>query len=225
MLLQWRSESDSHSVMSDSVLPHGLYSSWNSPGQNTGVSSLSLPQGNFPTQGLNPGLLHWRWILYQQSHKEILVQFLGQEDTLVEGMANPLHYSDRENPVDRGAWQTTVHGVAKSRTWLNNKLARRAHTHTHTHTCSSKLCCSRVNCTVFKFFISFYRIFLKIMFDWRTIDLQYCESAISIHVFLPSEPLSLHPSLLPTPLGHHRTPADTWKSFISLATKPHPKSL
>ena len=35
------------------------------------------------------------------------------------------------------------------------------HTHTHTHTCSSKLCCSRVNCTVFKFFISFYSIFLK----------------------------------------------------------------
>ena len=48
----------------------GLYSPWNSPGQNTGVgSSLSLLQGIFPTQGLNPGLLHCRQILYQLSHK------------------------------------------------------------------------------------------------------------------------------------------------------------
>ena len=44
--------------------PHGLYSSWNSAGQHTGVGSLSLLQGIFSTQGLNPGLLHCRWILY-----------------------------------------------------------------------------------------------------------------------------------------------------------------
>ena len=43
--------------------------SWNSPGQNTGVSSLSLLQGIFPTQGSNPGLLHCRWILQLLSHK------------------------------------------------------------------------------------------------------------------------------------------------------------
>ena len=49
--------------------PHGLYSPWNSPGQNTGVGSLSLLQEIFPTQGLNPGLLHCRQILYQLSHK------------------------------------------------------------------------------------------------------------------------------------------------------------
>ena len=42
--------------VSDSLLPHGLYSSWNSPSQNTGVGSLSLLQGIFPTQGSNPGL-------------------------------------------------------------------------------------------------------------------------------------------------------------------------
>ena len=36
--------------------PHGLYSPWNSPGQNTGVGGLSLLQGIFPTQGSNPGL-------------------------------------------------------------------------------------------------------------------------------------------------------------------------
>ena len=83
--------------MSDSLRPHGLqhtrllcpkltpekwkslscvpvcnpmdYSPWNSPGQNTGVGSLSLLQGIFPIQGSNPGLLHCRWILYQMSHK------------------------------------------------------------------------------------------------------------------------------------------------------------
>ena len=49
--------------------PHGLYSPWNSPGQNTGVGSLFLLQGIFPTQGLNPGLPHCRWILYQLSHR------------------------------------------------------------------------------------------------------------------------------------------------------------
>ena len=39
------------------------------PGQNTRVGSLSLLQGIFPTQGLNPGLSHCRWILYQVSHQ------------------------------------------------------------------------------------------------------------------------------------------------------------
>ena len=61
--------SESHSVVSDSLQPHGLYNPWNSPGQNTGVGSLSLLQGIFPTQGLNPGLLHCRWILYQLTHE------------------------------------------------------------------------------------------------------------------------------------------------------------
>ena len=55
--------------MSDSLRPHGLYSPWNSPGQNTGVGSLSLLQGIFPTQGSNPGLPHCGRILYQLSHK------------------------------------------------------------------------------------------------------------------------------------------------------------
>ena len=60
---------ESHSVVSDSLQPHGLYSPWNSPSQNTGVGSLSLFLGIFPTQGSNPGLPHCRWILYQLSHQ------------------------------------------------------------------------------------------------------------------------------------------------------------
>ena len=67
------SESDSHSVMSDSLQLHGLYSPWNFPSQNTEVDSHSLLQGIFPprdqTQGANPGLLHCRQILYHLSHQ------------------------------------------------------------------------------------------------------------------------------------------------------------
>ena len=63
------SESESHSVVSDSLQPHRLYSPWNSQCQNTGVGGLSFLQGIFPTQGSNPGLPHCRWILYQLSHK------------------------------------------------------------------------------------------------------------------------------------------------------------
>ena len=89
----WESESDS--VMSDSLWPHGLNSTQNSLGQNTGVGSLSLLQGIFSTQGLNWNLLHCRQILYQLSCEERLA-----------------------NPMDRGAWKTMVHRVTKSWTQL-----------------------------------------------------------------------------------------------------------
>ena len=62
-------ESESRSVVSNSLRPHGLYSPWNSLGQNTGVGSCSLLQGIFPTQGMDPGLPHCRWILYQLSYQ------------------------------------------------------------------------------------------------------------------------------------------------------------
>ena len=59
--IQEESESEGRSVVSNSLRPHGLYSLWNSPGQNTGVGSLSFLQGIFfPTQGSNPGLAHCR---------------------------------------------------------------------------------------------------------------------------------------------------------------------
>ena len=63
-------ESESCSVVFDSLWPHGLFSPWNSLGHSLGVGSLSLLQGIFPTQGPNPGLPHCRWILYQLSHQE-----------------------------------------------------------------------------------------------------------------------------------------------------------
>ena len=61
-------------VMSDCLQSYKLYTArllypWNSPGKNTGVSSHSLLQGIFPTQGSNLGLPHCRQILYRLSHQ------------------------------------------------------------------------------------------------------------------------------------------------------------
>ena len=64
MTIMWKLKSFNHVQL----FPW-LYSPWNSPGQNTGVGSLSLLQGIFPTKGLSPGLSHCTWILYQLSHK------------------------------------------------------------------------------------------------------------------------------------------------------------
>ena len=61
--------------MSNALIPHGLYSPWKSPGQNTRVGSLSLLQVIFPTQGSNPGLLHCRQILYQLSYHSVQYHF------------------------------------------------------------------------------------------------------------------------------------------------------
>ena len=58
-----------------------LYSTWNSPDQNTGVGSCSLLQGIFPTKGSNSDLSHGRRILYQLSHKE--------SPRILEGVAYP----------------------------------------------------------------------------------------------------------------------------------------
>ena len=49
----------------------------------------------------------------------------GSGRSTAEGNGNPFWYSCLKNSMDRGAWQTTVHGIAKSQTQLS--------THTHTH--------------------------------------------------------------------------------------------
>ena len=71
--LSYESKSVSHSVRSNSLWPHGLQPTrllcpWHFPVKNTGVGSHSLLQGIFLTQGSNPGLLHWKCILYHLRH-------------------------------------------------------------------------------------------------------------------------------------------------------------
>ena len=71
--LKWNSTTSTSFVRSDATWLHipghlalgeSMHSPWSSPGQNTGVGSLSLLLGMFPTQGLSPSLLHCRRILY-----------------------------------------------------------------------------------------------------------------------------------------------------------------
>ena len=50
--------------------------------------------------------------------QEMWVQFPGSRRFPEEGNGNPFQYSCLENPMDRGAWQATVHGVEKSQTQL-----------------------------------------------------------------------------------------------------------
>ena len=54
------------------------------------------------------------------SEIKILICFEGLRRSHGEGHGNPLQYSCLENPMDRGARQATVHGVAKSRTRLSD---------------------------------------------------------------------------------------------------------
>ena len=75
----------SRSVITNSLWPHGLkparlLSPWNSLCKNTGVCNRPLLQGIFPTQGLNPGLLHCRQILYHLSHQWSPLMLLIQKD-------------------------------------------------------------------------------------------------------------------------------------------------
>ena len=52
--------------------------------------------------------------------QETPVRFLGQEDPLEKKMATHSSIRILEYSMDRVAWQATVHGVSKSRTWLSN---------------------------------------------------------------------------------------------------------
>ena len=78
----------------------------------------------------NPGTsLVVQWVKNPPAMQETWVRFLGRETPLEKKYGNPLQYC-LANPIDRGAWWATVHGVEKSWTqlkWLST------HTHTHTH--------------------------------------------------------------------------------------------
>ena len=103
--------SESHSVVSNSLQSHGLYSPWNSPGQNTGVGSLSLLQEIFPAQESNPGLLCCRWILYQLSHKGSPLHLLNRSHCSrikVFGLRYKISNSILELSVVRHRWRKHV---------------------------------------------------------------------------------------------------------------------
>ena len=135
---------DMHALETSLLQPARLLCSWNSQGKTTRVGCHSLLQGIFLTQGLNPDLPHCRQILYHLSHQgspsQILyiitecwvgfpmlyhrslwtIYFISTTVYLGEGDGTPLQYFCLENPMDGGAWQPVVHGVAKSRTQLSD---------------------------------------------------------------------------------------------------------
>ena len=129
--------------------PTRLLRPWDFPGKNTGMGHHFLLQKSFPTWGLNLCLLHYRQTLYHLSHqrsppnrgfpagsdsKESACNAGGLgsvpelERSPGEGNGTPLQYSCLEHSMERGAWQTTVHGITKSWKRLSN-----SNTHTHTY--------------------------------------------------------------------------------------------
>ena len=74
---------------------------WDSPGKNTGAGSLSLLQGNFPTQDSNQGLLHCRQILYRLSYQGSPCATMHAYVQSCPALCNPMDY----NPPD-----PSVHG-------------------------------------------------------------------------------------------------------------------
>ena len=111
-------------VVSDSLRPQGLYSPWNSPGQNTGVGSLSLLQEIFPTQGSNPGLPHCGRILYQLSHQG--------SPRILEWVADPFS--------SRSSWPRSQTGICIAGGFFANWATREAlviHSKLPVHPCPS----------------------------------------------------------------------------------------
>ena len=89
-----------------------------------GKPTYLLPQGKslqLSMATLGFGLPQWLSGKESPAMQETLVQFLGWEDPLKDGMAtHPLQYSCLENPHGQGAWWATVHRVSRSRTRLSN---------------------------------------------------------------------------------------------------------
>ena len=82
--------------------------------------------GRFPGEGIGYPLQYsWASLVTQLTKnlpaiQETWIQSLGKEDPLEEGMATHFSILAWRIPMDRGAWQATVHGVAKSQTRLND---------------------------------------------------------------------------------------------------------
>ena len=112
------------------------------------VPQTSLP-GEPHTEKQNPKS---RWFsgkrihLPMQETQDMRVQSFSWEDPLEEEMATHSSVLACENPVDKAAWQATVHKVAKSRT----RLSRHTHTHTHTHTHNTGATVSMERVSAFK---------------------------------------------------------------------------
>ena len=119
----YESESKRRSVMSDSLQPRGLYSPWNSKGQNTEVGSLSLLQGIFPTQRLNPGLLRCRLILYQLRYEGSSPGIVVLNSVCTPTSSEECKFEDNKpHTYSLGSRSFGIHFLFSS-IWFNEKLS------------------------------------------------------------------------------------------------------
>ena len=93
---------------------------------NAGVPGLIHMSGRSPGEGIGYPL-QYSWaslaaqpVKNQPEMRETWVQSLGWENPLEEGMATHSSILAWRMAMDRGAWQATVHGIAKSRTRLSD---------------------------------------------------------------------------------------------------------
>ena len=92
---------------------------------NAGDPGSISGSGRCPRRGIGYPLQYsWASLVSQMvknppTMRETWVGSLGWEDSLEEDMATHSSILAWKNPVDRGAWRTTVHGVTKSPTWLS----------------------------------------------------------------------------------------------------------
>ena len=125
-----QSESESHSIMSASLQSHGLYSPWNSPGQNTGVGSHSLLQGIFPIQGSNWSLPHCRQILYNV----VLVSTVQQSERAIHINISPHFGISFPFRSLQSTKQSSLCYTLGSTIYVVSLLCVCVHVHTYTHT-------------------------------------------------------------------------------------------
>jgi len=99
---------------------------------NAGDSSLIPGLGSSPGEGIGfPFQYSWASLVAETvknppAVRETWVQSLGWKDPLEEGMATHSSILVWRIPKDIGAWQATIHGVAKSWTWLSNQAQQQA---------------------------------------------------------------------------------------------------
>ena len=103
-------------VTSNSLRPHGLCTLWTSPGQNTGVGSLSLLQGIFSTRGSSPCLLHCRfftdWAIRETHNSKNWPQRKGKTSTLRLKINCPQHNQEDADQATNDQFQDDC------QTWL-----------------------------------------------------------------------------------------------------------
>ena len=114
--------SESHSVVCSSLRPHGLNSPWNSPGQDSGVGSLSLLQGIFPIQGSNQvsriaGGFFTNWATWE-AHYSLLIR----EERALPASSHSLSHAKDADWLSWGLWPAVARVQShKCSDWLSQK--------------------------------------------------------------------------------------------------------